>query len=204
METHGVIFSTTCGDCVGHDVSACALGCNLHYNYFKTTFAHLKHLNNLIGDKMHGQIRQTGLLQITVVWCRAPNSHLGLIRSPTLLLILDSIVDRLVLGLLQLSGFMMTSSNGNIFRVTCLSWRESTGNRWIPLTKASDAELWCLFFDMRLNKRLKKQSRRRWFETPSRSLWCHYNVIGYLGHQSQWSYISVAEWVVSNSSTCKV
>ena len=28
-----------------------------------------------------------------------------------------------------------------------------------------------VFFDLRLNKRLNKQSRHRWFETPSRSLW---------------------------------
>ena len=32
------------------------------------------------------------------------------------------------------------------------------------------------FFDLRLKKRLGKQSRRRWFETPSRSLWRHCNV----------------------------
>ena len=37
---------------------------------------------------------------------------------------------------------MMTSSNGNIFRVTGHLWGESTGSRWISLTKASDAELW--------------------------------------------------------------
>ena len=30
-----------------------------------------------------------------------------------------------------------------------------------------------VFFDLRLNKWLSKQSRRRWFETPSRSLWRH-------------------------------
>ena len=36
---------------------------------------------------------------------------------------------------------MMTSSNGNIFCVTGPLWRESTGHRWIPHTKASDAEL---------------------------------------------------------------
>ena len=41
-----------------------------------------------------------------------------------------------------ISVAMMTSSNGNIFRVTGLLWGESTGHRWIPLTKASDAELW--------------------------------------------------------------
>ena len=38
--------------------------------------------------------------------------------------------------------FMMTSSNGNRFRVTGPLWWESTGHRWIPLKKASDGELW--------------------------------------------------------------
>ena len=32
-----------------------------------------------------------------------------------------------------------------------------------------------VFFDLRLNKRLNKQPRRRWFETPSRPLWRHSN-----------------------------
>ena len=31
------------------------------------------------------------------------------------------------------------------------------------------------FFDLRLNKRLSKQSWGWWFETPSRSLWCYCN-----------------------------
>ena len=39
---------------------------------------------------------------------------------------------------------MMTSSNGNIFRVTGHLCGEFTGPRWIPRTKASDAELWCV------------------------------------------------------------
>ena len=38
---------------------------------------------------------------------------------------------------------MMTSSNGNIFHVTGPLLGESTGHWWIPLTKASDVELWC-------------------------------------------------------------
>ena len=42
--------------------------------------------------------------------------------------------------------FMMTSSNGNFFRVTGLSCREFTGYRWIPHTKARDAELWCFLW----------------------------------------------------------
>ena len=37
---------------------------------------------------------------------------------------------------------MMTSSNGNIFRVTGPLWGESYGPRGIPITKASDAEFW--------------------------------------------------------------
>ena len=41
---------------------------------------------------------------------------------------------------------MMTSSNGNIFRVTGLLCGEFTGHRWITRTKASQAELWCFFF----------------------------------------------------------
>ena len=35
-----------------------------------------------------------------------------------------------------------------------------------PVTRSFD-----VFFDLRLNKRLSKQSRGWWFETPSRSLW---------------------------------
>ena len=41
---------------------------------------------------------------------------------------------------------MMTSSNGNIFRVTGHLCGEFTGPRWIPHTKASGAELWCLLW----------------------------------------------------------
>ena len=40
-----------------------------------------------------------------------------------------------------------------------------------PVTGSFD-----IFFDLCLNKRLSKQSRRRWFKTPSRSLWRHCNV----------------------------
>ena len=43
---------------------------------------------------------------------------------------------------------MMTSSNGNIFRVTGPLRGEFTGHRWIPLTKASDAEFWCFLWSV--------------------------------------------------------
>ena len=41
-----------------------------------------------------------------------------------------------------------------------------------PVTQSFD-----VFFDLRPTKRLSKQSRRRWFETPSCSLWRHCNVV---------------------------
>ena len=41
---------------------------------------------------------------------------------------------------------MMASSNGNVVRVTGPLWGESTGHRWILLTKASDADLWCFLW----------------------------------------------------------
>ena len=40
------------------------------------------------------------------------------------------------------NDLMMTSSNGNIFRVTGHLCGEFNSQRWIPCTKASDAELW--------------------------------------------------------------
>ena len=44
------------------------------------------------------------------------------------------------------TNIMMTLSNGNIFGVTGALYGELTGHRWIPLTKASDAELWCFLW----------------------------------------------------------
>ena len=89
---------------------------------------------------------------------------------------MDSIVE--IMGItwsdIKLSPYMMTSSNGSIFRVTGPLCGEFTGHRWIPLTKASDAELWS-FFDLRLNKQFNKQSIRWWFGTPLRPVWRHCN-----------------------------
>ena len=69
---------------------------------------------------------------------------------------------------------MMTSSNGNIFRVTGHLCAEFTGHRWITRTKASDVELWC-FFDLRLNERLSRQWWGWCFKTPPRPWWRHCN-----------------------------
>ena len=65
---------------------------------------------------------------------------------------------------------MMTSSNGNIFRVTCPLWGKATGHGGFPsqrpVTRSFDN-----FFDLRLYKQLNKYSRHWWFETPLCSLW---------------------------------
>ena len=42
-----------------------------------------------------------------------------------------------------------------------------------PVTRSFD-----VFFELRLNRRSSKQSRRLWLETPSRSLWRHRNASG--------------------------
>ena len=71
---------------------------------------------------------------------------------------------------------MMTSSNGNIFRVTGHLCGEFTGDRWITHRKASDAEF-DVFFDPHLNERLSKHWWGWWFKTSSRPLWRHSNVL---------------------------
>ena len=70
---------------------------------------------------------------------------------------------------------MMTSSNGNFFRVTGPLCGEFTGPGEFP-TQRPVMRSFDVFFDLRLNKRLSKQSWGWWFETPSWSLWRHCNV----------------------------
>ena len=88
----------------------------------------------------------------------------------------------------------VTSSNGNISCVTGPLCREFTGHRWIPLTKASDAEF-DVFFDLRLNKRLSKPSTGRWFETPSRLSWCHCNAMRYCQIAMSMGYCKIAIFI---------
>ena len=64
-------------------------------------------------------------------------------------------------------SYMMASSNGNIFPGEFPAQR--------PVTRCFD-----VFFDLRLNKWLSKQSRGWWFETLSYPLWrrCNYHYNG--------------------------
>ena len=72
---------------------------------------------------------------------------------------------------------MMTSSNGNIFRVNgfCAGYSPVIGE--FPAQSQWRGAL--IFFYLRLNRQLSKQWRRWWFETLLRSLW----------HQS-WVYVN--------------
>ena len=65
---------------------------------------------------------------------------------------------------------MMTSSNGNVLRVTGHLCGEFTGPGEFPAQRPVTRSFG-VFSDLRLNKRLSKQSWGWWFETPSSPLW---------------------------------
>ena len=67
------------------------------------------------------------------------------------------------------AGRCITHDNGNIFRIIGPLWGEFIGHLWIPLTKASNAELWSYFWAA------PEQVFEQTIETPSRSLWRHCN-----------------------------
>ena len=69
---------------------------------------------------------------------------------------------------------MMTSSNGNIFRVTGPLCGEFTGPGEVP-TQRPVTRSFDVFFDLHPNKRLSKQWWGWWFETQSCPLWRHRN-----------------------------
>ena len=71
---------------------------------------------------------------------------------------------------------MMASSNGNIFCVTGHLCGEFTDHRR-PVTWSFD-----VFFDLRLNIRLSKQSWGRSFETPPCPLWRHCSGVSSAAH----------------------
>ena len=74
---------------------------------------------------------------------------------------------------------MMTSSNGNIFRVTGPLCGEFTGPGEFP-TQRPVTRSFDVFFDLRPNKKLSKQPWGWWFETQSWLLWRHCNDVGWI------------------------
>ena len=69
---------------------------------------------------------------------------------------------------------MMTSSNETFSTLLALCERNSPVTGEFP-SQRPVIRNFDIFFDLLLNKRLSKPSGRRWFETPSRSLWRHCN-----------------------------
>ena len=88
----------------------------------------------------------------------------------------DGLINIYMISSLIKPLFMMTSSNWNIFRVTGHLCGEFPTRR--PVTRSFD-----VYFDLRPNKRLSKQSLGWWFETLSPPLWRHRNVIL---HREMW------------------
>ena len=94
---------------------------------------------------------------------------------------------------------MMTSSNGNIFRVTGPLCGEFTGPGEFP-TQRPVTRSFDVFLDLRLNKRLSKQPWGWWFETPVWSLWRHCNVSG-LNVTTCWVHRVLTRWVGMYANT---
>ena len=93
-------------------------------------------------------------------------------------------------GLIGRGNYNMMTSSMEIFSALlalCAGNSAVTGEfpSQRPVTRSFD-----VFFDLRWNKRLSKQSRRRGFETPSHSLWCHCNEICHMHDVTVMSYIN--------------
>ena len=89
-------------------------------------------------------------------------------------------------------NFFSTQFFYNLSSVVCFSWWRHQMETFSPLralcldnspvarelrSQRPVMQSFDVFFDLRLNERLSKQSWGWWFETPSRPLWRHYNVV---------------------------
>ena len=89
-------------------------------------------------------------LEVSTVWISLDKIlHIGN-RYHFLTLHIDKLIQKIFQScnntILNQSKNMTTSSKRNIFRVTGPLCGEFTSHRWIPLTTASDAELWCFLW----------------------------------------------------------
>ena len=96
----------------------------------------------------------------------------------------------------------MTSSNGNIFRVTGPLCGEFTGPGEFPTQKPVTLSF-DVFFDLHLNKRLSKQSWGWWFKTPSWSFWrqCNVQMAAVIrAHSELGEYLEFSFWLLTHSN----
>ena len=145
-----------------------------------------------LGETLHLQMLSPLFLQISTTWGHSVSGNLAadiktkilhrcLPKEPIKIFVEQYLPLVLMMcwfpeiGPVMIPYIMMTSPNGNSFRVTGHLCGEFTGLRWIPaqrpVTRGFD-----VFFDLGPDKRLSKQSWGWWFETPSHSLWRHRNV----------------------------
>ena len=114
------------------------------------------------------------------------------------------ILNKNILSWVELSWIMyqhlMTSSNGNIFRVTGPLCGEFTGPGEFP-TQRPVMRSYDVFFDLRLNKPLSKQPWGWWFETSSWSLWRQCNDFTHIGISQMFTICSVID-VEKSPSVC--
>ena len=101
----------------------------------------------------------------------------------------------------------MTSSNGNIFRVTGPLCGEFTGPGEFPAQRPV-TQSFDVFFDLRLDKRLSKQPWGWWFKTPAWSLWRHRNDThdGFTIHETVcWQYDDAGcSWYQLFTHSCRL
>ena len=143
-------------------------------------------INDINDLGIHSIIHEQGRMQI-VKWKALPHSpediRLGLMHLMYFLLNSEyttTVITKThkdITQCLVCIYVMMTSSNGNIFRVTGHLCGEFTGPGEFPtqrpVTRSFDVSL-----DLRLNKRLSKQPWGWGFETPTYSLLRQCNVLG--------------------------
>ena len=104
---------------------------------------------------------------------------------------------------IKVKTHIMTSSNGDISALLALC----AGNWHRPPVNSPHQGQWreALVFSLICApyKRLSKQSRRRWFETPSRSLWRHCNEGENPGEQKLSPCLTVRRPVLLNGKSLK-
>ena len=118
---------------VAFDCFGCGHTAQLLQKYKRENTLHVKHAN-IVFDHLANS-RNTAAIIIQENICNSIHVYGILFHRYSKCLI--SYKSRLL---------MMTSSNENIFRVTGPLCGKFTCPRWIPRTKASDAELWCFLW----------------------------------------------------------
>ena len=121
-----------------------------------------------ISDQLHAWVIR---LHVVDMWSLAEVWHGGQALSNHVQCSLSHIHVTHDLPAAPCESFMMTSSNGNIFRVTGHLSGPGEFPTQRPVTRSFD-----VFFGLHPNKRLSKQWWGWWFETLSRVLWRHRNV----------------------------